>query len=220
MIIFFAPEAKLLTPDAVDSLLSAEFPDEETQPELFGLVKSLMVYTPCGNENNNPNSLCIENGKCGKNFPKPFQDQTIVTADSYARLCRRDTGKKVKIGRGQSEHEVDNSWVVPYCPWLLWKYRCHINVESIASVKAIKYIYKYVYKGHDRTTMQFGTCNDEVQLYLDARYIAACEGTWCLYQFRMHEESPAVLRLQIHLPGEDLISWNEDEAPAAEVVLE
>ena len=89
MIIFFAPEAKLLTPDAVDSLLSAEFPDEETQPQLFELVKSLMVHTPCGNEHNNPNSPCIENGKCGKNFPKPFQDQTIVTTDSYARLRRR-----------------------------------------------------------------------------------------------------------------------------------
>ena len=61
--------------------------------------------------------------------------------------------------------------------------------------------------------MQFGTCEDEVQLYLDARYICSCESTWSLYVFHMHEESPPVVRLQVYLPGEDLISWNEDEAP-------
>jgi len=220
MIIFFHPDAKLRTPEDVDSLISAEFPDEETQPELFELVKSVMVHTPCGNQHNNPDSACIVDDKCSKNFPKPFQDQTIVNTDSYARLRRRDTGKKFKIGRGVSEREVDNSWVVPYSPWLLWKYHCHINVESIASIKAIKYIYKYVYKGHDRTTMQFGTCEDEVQLYLDARYISACEASWRLYEFNMHEESPAVMRLQVHLEGEDLISWNEDEAPDAQHVMQ
>jgi hypothetical protein len=167
MIIFFHPDDKLLTPEDVDSLISAEFPDEETQPELFELVKSVRVHTLCKNKHNNPNSPCIVNDKCSKNFPKPFQDQRVVTTDSYGRLHRQDTGKKFKIGRGDSEREVDNSWVVPYCPWLLWKYCCHINVEFIASIKAIKYIYKYVYKGHDRTTMQVGTCDDECKLYLD-----------------------------------------------------
>jgi hypothetical protein len=220
MIIFFHPDDKLRTPEDVDSLISAEFPDEEKDPELFELVKSMMVHTPCGSENNNPNSPCIEKEKCTKNFPKLFQDQTIVNTDSYSRLRRRDTGKKVKIGRGESQREVDNSWVVPYCPWLLWKYRCHINVECVASIKAIKYIYKYVYKGHDCTTMQFGTCQDEAQLYLDARYLSGCESCWRLYEFHMHEESPSVTRLQVHLEGEDLISWDEDEAPDAEDVME
>jgi hypothetical protein len=35
MIIFFHPDAKLCTLEEVDSLLSARFPNEETQPELF-----------------------------------------------------------------------------------------------------------------------------------------------------------------------------------------
>jgi len=219
MIIFFHPDAKLRTPEEIDSLLSAEFPDEEKHPELFELVKSVMVHTPCGSEHNNPNAPCIEKEKCTKNFPKLFQDQTVVTTDSYAKLCRRDTGKKFKIGQGDSEREVDNRWVVPYCPWLLWKCRCHINVESIASIKAIKYIYKYVYKGHDRTTMQFGTCQDEAQLYLDARYLSGCESGWHIYEFHMHEESPSVTHLQVHLEGEDLISWDEYEAPDAGDVI-
>ena len=220
MIIFLHPDNKLRTPEDVDSLLSAEFPDEETQPELFNLVKSLMVHTPCGNEHNNPDSPCIIDGKCSKGFPKQFRDQTTVNTDSYSNLRRRDTGKKFKVGRGASEHEVDNRWVVPYCAYLLWRYHCHINVECVASIKAIKYIYKYVYKGHDHTTMQFGTCQDEVQLYLDARYISACEAAWRLFSFTMHEESPAVMRLKVHLEGEDLISWNEDQAPDVQAVMD
>jgi hypothetical protein len=27
---------------------------------------------------------------------------------------------------------------------------CHINVEVCSSITAVKYLYKYVYKGHDR----------------------------------------------------------------------
>jgi hypothetical protein len=36
----------------------------------------------------------------------------------------------------------------------------------------------------------------------------------------MHEESPAVIRLKVHLEGEDLISWNDDETPDAQTVLD
>ena len=43
MIIFFHPNSKLKTPEEVDSLISAEFPDKDTQPELFALVKKYMV---------------------------------------------------------------------------------------------------------------------------------------------------------------------------------
>ena len=32
---------------------------------------------------------------------------------------------------------------------LLQKYDCHINVEDCVSIKSLKYLYKYVYKGHD-----------------------------------------------------------------------
>ncbi len=44
----------------------------------------------------------------------------------------------------------DNRWVVPYNPYLTMRYQCHINVEVYSSITAVKYLYKYVYKGHDR----------------------------------------------------------------------
>ena len=45
--------------------------------------------------------------------------------------------------------ELDNRYVVPHNPQLLRRYNCHINVEVVTTIKAIKYMYKYVYKGHD-----------------------------------------------------------------------
>ena len=34
-------------------------------------------------------------------------------------------------------------------------FNCHINVESVGSMtKCIKYIHKYIYKGHDRATVE------------------------------------------------------------------
>ena len=85
-------------------------------------------------------------------------------------------------------------------------------MECLFSVKALKYIYKYVYKGHDRSTMEFGTCQDEIKLYLDSRYISAHEGIWRLFQFSMHEEFPNIVRLQIHLPNQQTVVWNENTA--------
>jgi hypothetical protein len=206
MIIFLHPDSKLKTPEDVDSLISAEFPDKGTEPELFDLVKKYMVHTPC---TGNPDSPCIKdpNAGCSKSFPKPFREQTIINEDSYSVLRRRDTGTQYEHG----QHMVDNRWVVP---------RCHINVECISSIKAIKYIYKYVYKGHDRTTMEFGNCEDEVKLYLDARYVSACEGCWRLYHFWMHEEKPAIIRLQVHTEDEQLVTWNNEVAGNLQQVLE
>jgi hypothetical protein len=216
MIIFLHPDHKLRTPEDVDSLLSAEFPDENEEPELFELVKSLMVHTPCGPEHHNENSPCQDKGKCNKSFPKCFREQTTVSDDSYANLRRRDTGKTFQVRR----HQVNNLWVVAHCRYLIWKYRCHINVESIASIKAIKYIYKYVYKGHDRTTMEFGRCQDEVKLYLDARYVSACKGIWRIFHFHMHQESPPIVRLQVHLEGEQMVTWDQNLAPNLQTVLQ
>jgi len=213
MIIFFKREHKLRTPDDVDTLISAELPDKDTQPELFALVTKHMVHGPCGALN--PNSPCMVDGKCSKNFPKQFNDFTTVAEDSYATYRRRDDGRKHMV-RGK---EVDNRWIVPYCPYLLFRYRCHLNLESVFSIKSIKYIYKYVYKGHDRTTMQFGRSQDEVQLYLDARYVCSNEAYWRLAGFKTHEEVPSVYRLEVHLPQEQRVTYDPNAQPNMQEVV-
>ena len=124
MIIFFHPDSKLKSPEDVDSLISVEFPDKNTWTWAFELVKKYMVHTPC---TGNPDSPCIKdlNAGCSKSFPKPFRDQTSINEDLYSVLRRRDTGIQYEHGH----HMVDNRWIVPHCKWLIWKYRCHINVE-------------------------------------------------------------------------------------------
>ena len=66
---------------------------------------------------------------------------------------------------------------MPYNPHLLRAFDCHINVEACSSIKSVKYLFKYVYKGHDRASIavrESGQADkegniDEIKAYRDAR---------------------------------------------------
>ena len=109
-----------------------------------------MMHGPCGNAN--PNCPCMkinDAGKlaCSKCFPKSFNPATNITANcSYPEYRRRRMAER-DVVRGKSV--LDNRHVIPYNPYLMQKLNCHINVESGQKLKAVKYIYKYIYKGHD-----------------------------------------------------------------------
>ena len=49
--------------------------------------------------------------------------------------------------------EINNQRVVPYNRDLCVQYDAHINVEHVAERDVVKYLYKYLHKGHDRTTI-------------------------------------------------------------------
>ena len=143
----------------------------------------------------------MKNGQCKKGYPKPFSPETYQGNDSYPVYKRYDTNNPVPLN-DRCRIMVDNTWVVPYNPWLLLKYNCHINVEICCSIKSVKYLYKYVYKGPDRVSMEVrpGPNYDEVQQYIDARWVCAPEACWKIFSFPMYRMYPAVFRLQIHLP--------------------
>ncbi len=44
--------------------------------------------------------------------------------------------------------EINNQNIFPCSPFLMKKYKCHINVEYCASFQTMKYLFKYQYKGH------------------------------------------------------------------------
>lgn len=46
------------------------------------------------------------------------------------------------------EIPVTNQYLVPYNPYLIMKYNAHVNVEVSNTVSAVKYLYKYIYKGY------------------------------------------------------------------------
>ena len=60
------------------------------------------------------------------------------------------------------------------------RYNCHINLEICSSVESMKYIHKYIYKGHDRTGLELrdDQNRNEVKEYLDAGYIGSVESCW------------------------------------------
>jgi hypothetical protein len=55
---------------------------------------------------------------------------------------------------------------------------------------------------------------DEIQDYIDGRYIGPQEACWHIFEFPMHEESPTVYRLPVHLEDQQHVYF--DEADNAE----
>ncbi|KAL0290529.1 UNVERIFIED_CONTAM: hypothetical protein Scaly_2667000 [Sesamum calycinum] len=146
MLVIFDEDDKLNTPEDYDCVVRAEIPDKNEEPELYVAVLKHMIHGPCGQSNSN--APCMKNMSCKKGYPKPFAECTVQGNDSYPIYRRRNDHRSVALDN-EGEVVVDNGWVVPYNPWLLLKYDCHINVEICSIIKSIKYVYKYVYKGPD-----------------------------------------------------------------------
>ncbi|KAI5412142.1 hypothetical protein KIW84_056991 [Lathyrus oleraceus] len=197
MLLILDTDDKLREPEEYDSVVKAEIPRHESEPELYEAVLKHMIHGPCGVLNQS--SPCIKNGHCKKRYPKDFCEETRQGNDSYLEYMRRFSDP-IFLNINKS---VDNRWVVPYNPWLLLKYDCHINVEICSSIKSIKYLYKYVYKGPDRVAMKVhrGTGMDMIQQYVDARWIFSPEALWKIFKFTLYKLYPSVERLQIHLPN-------------------
>ncbi|UYV60494.1 hypothetical protein LAZ67_1001322 [Cordylochernes scorpioides] len=190
-------------PIQIDNVISAEIPNPEEDPNLYEVVIKNMIHGPCGTFN--INAPCMKNGKCSKNYPRDLISDTQTGFDGYPRYRRRapeNGGFKGKLkGRGNTEIEVDNKWVVPYSPLLSRMFKAHINVEYCHSVKSIKYICKYVNKGNDMAIFGLSkeNTNDEISQYLLGRYISSNEAVWRILSFPIHERHPNVVHLSVHL---------------------
>ena len=55
--------------------------------------------------------------------------------------------------------------------------------------------------------------NDEIQLFIDSRYISAAEAVWRVFHFDIHRQVPNVVRLQVHLPGYHFVTFDPEESP-------
>ena len=129
-----------------------------------------MVYGPCGSWNPRaPYIVAPGPGlppTCSKRYPKRFNPTTVVHEDGYPEYRRRNDLQSWSVRLpGGAMFEIDNRWIIPYSPYLTAKYCAHINVKICASVKSIKYIHKYIYKGSDHTTLRL-TDGDKVSQYL------------------------------------------------------
>ena len=143
---------------------------------------------------------------CTRNFPKAFLQSTEQGADNYPKYRRRSpddgshTGTK-RAGR-TAQQEVTNVWVVPYNPYLIRQFNCHINVEMCSSIKSIKYVLKYVHKGTDQAVFQLQQTHvqgdepdrpivDEIARFQNARYVGSSEAAPPVPDARTFPPSPA-----------------------------
>ena len=212
------------TPSAeeVDEIISAELPNKEEDSVAYDLVTKHMIHGPCGLLN--LKSPCMESNVCTKKYPRPFNDSTSIDKSGYVLYRRRrdDNASTVKSGV-----VVDNTFVVPHNIKLLKKYEAHINVEWCNRTSAVKYLFKYITKGIDRATAVIKNGNttttsdttgpggskekvvkqrNEIQDYIEARYLSACESMWRTFAFHIHKRKPSVEKLIIHLEGEHNIT--------------
>ncbi|XP_065642814.1 uncharacterized protein LOC136074424 [Hydra vulgaris] len=73
-LLHFANDDKLETAHDINNLISTENPDLIVNCDLYD-VKTCMIHCPCGILN--PNSPCMKDGVCSKNYPKEFNDNTV-----------------------------------------------------------------------------------------------------------------------------------------------
>ncbi|XP_012850810.1 PREDICTED: uncharacterized protein LOC105970521 [Erythranthe guttata] len=202
-------------PEEIDRIICAEIPDEENDRKMYQLVEKYMIHGPCGQAN--LKSPCMKDRVCTKRFPKPFVQRTESDADGFTVYRRREDGRTVT----KKKTTLDNGFVVPYNRILLSKYLAHINIELCNQNKSIKYLFKYVNKGHDRVTAAFyetrntdggAEIRDEIKMDYDCRYLSTCEAMWRLFNFDIHYRDPSVIRLSFHLPDHQPIVFNEHQS--------
>ena len=93
-------------------------------------------------------------------------------------------------------------------------------MEICSTVSLVKYLYKYVYKGHDRAVVEFksgrenvetaGTkCVDEISNYLEGRYVSATEACYRIFAHDLHANLPHVLRFALHQENQQPVYLSE-----------
>ena len=131
---------------------------------------------------------------------------------------RDGTATEYRVGpRGVFLHNrwVDNSWVVPYNPAMSLKYNAHINFELCASIRSVKYLYKYIYKGPDRTiagVTERVNDRDEITTYVDERYLGSCEAAYRIFDFNVSGRHPSVMLLAGHEPDRQSVLYTPENA--------
>ncbi|KAF8523458.1 hypothetical protein BU17DRAFT_85753 [Hysterangium stoloniferum] len=61
--------------------------------------------------------------------------------------------------------------------------------------------------------MEFGKNKDEIQQYIDARYVSAHKAFWRLLENEIHTQIPAVIALPVHLENHQSVIFDGMEGP-------
>lgn len=169
ILLFMEKGSKIQTTEDIDKYICAEIPDKTTDPYLYQVVSETMMHGPCGLFNTN--NVCMVDGKCSKNFPKPTNNETSFDKNGFPAYRRREDGRTVN----KNGVELNNTYVVPYNKELMRRYQAHMNVEWCVQSRAIKYLFKYIHKGPDYVDATIENEEDgvidEIKRYYNCRYL-------------------------------------------------
>jgi hypothetical protein len=158
LLLIFPQAQKVTNVDDIDRLVSAELPAIENA-EVYETVTKCLLHGPC--EPMYPNARYMVDGMCKKRYSREYSEATTQGEDGYAVYQRRNDGRTFQKNPGG--FVFDNRWVVPHNPYLTRKFNAHINVEVSAGIRSVKYLFKYVYKGHDRAAVQVDGPTNEIK---------------------------------------------------------
>lgn len=220
MLVTLSEQDRLADPYRIDDLIAAEIPNQDTEPDLYELVKGFMFHGPCGKFNQMHHVWTRENVKSislNKFQNRPLlrnRERLFIGADNLIRYILINSA-------ALGEKRFSCAWIVLYNPYLLLKYPSHINVEPCASFKSVKYLHKYFFKNPDGALIKIVQRNheqdaddveqqqqqqgeipeyNEVEHYSSTKYMSATEAAWHFNQFVMHNSSHTVYRLPVYLP--------------------
>lgn len=170
-------EHRIETADDVDELVCAELPPESVryvstlcvsslcfqEPELRERVLSNMVHAPCS-EHCSPKLPDGSISPCMRRYPFPFRNTTEYRPNgkrvsncrrvfyvwnlTQVLYRRRENGDVETVYLRKKYIQVDNSVIVPYNRYMLWKYGGHINMEIITTRSAPKYLLRELFVHH------------------------------------------------------------------------
>ncbi|WKY01340.1 hypothetical protein Q1695_015385 [Nippostrongylus brasiliensis] len=212
MLLIMTADAKPRSEQQVVGVVCTTLPDLAAKPRLRSIIALQMIHRICGFTN--VYTACVVNGACSK-FPKDFRDATSLDDDGYPKYRRPNNGRTVSIGQNQ----FDNRHVVPYNPYISLLLNAHINVEVCGYIQAVKYLYKYVYKGPNRASVRITDqrshpSTNAIVAHFNARYLCAPEAIHHMLQFDCQTKSDTVCRLEVHLPDFQSVTFS----PGAERV--
>ncbi|GKA93713.1 ATP-dependent DNA helicase PIF1 [Tanacetum coccineum] len=194
ILLWLKDNSKCKTAAQIDDIILAELPSPTDNPDGYKAVTDYMLHVPC---------------------------ETVLDEDGYPIYRHQENKASFKKGK----FTFDNRHMVPHSRYLLLKYQEHINVEWCNKSKAIKYLFKYLNKGPDRATIvikenvQKGdhvtsekvVAVDEINNYLNCRYLAPCEAVRRLFSFDIDYSYPFVMKLNFHLPNQNPVTLRDFE---------
>ena len=102
-------------------------------------------------------------------------------------------------------------------------------MEICNTIGAVKYLFKYVYKGSDKVSFSLNKPDkqvptnipteptvkknekDEIKNFQDARYVSASESCWRIFNFTTNSQNPHTVRLPVHLEDQQLIIFSDED---------